>query len=160
MIPNTRVRLQVSEVSHGETGQEKSKEDRDPGSIRSPDSRANRARGGRRARRGRDSWEKLGAELSSLELKEEKITWEHRILPIGCFVQTGWWVDRRAGGRTGCGTWTLLSLPSGGPKPSKTSSRFQVPSHVIFLNVYFFIVGREAMPRTWAKAVWCYFGKL
>lgn len=47
------------------------------------------------------------AKLSSLELREEKITREHRILPIGCFVQTGWWVDRRAGGRTSCGTWTL-----------------------------------------------------
>lgn len=98
--------------------------------------------------------------MSSLELREEKITWEHRILPIGCFVQTGWWVDRRARGRAGLWYLDAVSLASGGPKPSKISSRFQMPSHVIFLNVYFFIVGREAMPGTWAKAVWCYFGKL
>lgn len=84
--------------------------------------------------------------MSSLELREEKITWEHRILPIGCFVQTDWWVDTRAGGEL----WYLdaVRLAYGGPKPSKISSHFLVPSHMIFLNVYFFIVGREAMSRT------------
>lgn len=43
--------LQVSEVNNGKTGQ-KCEEDGDPGSIKSSDSRARRARGGERARRG------------------------------------------------------------------------------------------------------------
>lgn len=44
--------MQVSEASHAETGQEKRDEHGGPGSIKGSQSRARRARGGERARRG------------------------------------------------------------------------------------------------------------
>lgn len=126
-------------MSRGEAGQERSEEDRGPGSIiKSPDRTVRRARGGGGGGLEGGRWEKPGgAELTGTKEGAGHLGALNPVCRALC-------ANRLAGCQLSWrNDWLWypghVGLSSGGPEPSKISSHFQVPSYVLFLNVCFFL---------------------